>query len=398
MRIIWPIIFSVLVLAALGLINIMLLKYLNKSWWRLKAVRWVSFLLPVAGFTSILVWMLGIYYRDTALASYGAISVGIFLITILALLISLPFSGLFNIFSGWLESRRPNENDRSVDNNRRLVIKAAAVAFPAVTVAAGARGVTHTFSDVKIHLLPIEFDNLPSALDGFRILHLTDSHLGIFKSLADLEDVVARAAELRPDMVLHTGDISDELSILPAALAAMSSIVAPGRAYAVLGNHEYYRGLSEVLQAVDRSEVTLLRSAGREIDIGEASIYLGGADDPVTMRGDTLPFLRKTVGRAFDNSPADSFKILMSHRPEGFVAAADRGIDLTLAGHTHGGQVGYRGRSFWSNFMSERYLWGEYEIGKARLYLSSGVGQWFPFRLGCPAEAPVIELRSSTGA
>jgi uncharacterized protein len=82
----------------------------------------------------------------------------------------------------------------------------------------------------------------------------------------------------------------------------------------------------------------------------------------------------------------------MSHRPDAFDHAAVRGIDLTLAGHTHGGQIGMFGRSVFESYWPERYLWGRYERNGSQLYTSAGVGHWFPFRLGCPPEAPVIEL------
>jgi predicted MPP superfamily phosphohydrolase len=87
------------------------------------------------------------------------------------------------------------------------------------------------------------------------------------------------------------------------------------------------------------------------------------------------------------------FKILMSHRPDAFDYAASQGINLTLAGHTHGGQIGFMGRSLFDSYWADRYLWGEYRQGRSALYTSSGVGHWFPFRLGCPPEAPIIELR-----
>jgi predicted MPP superfamily phosphohydrolase len=85
---------------------------------------------------------------------------------------------------------------------------------------------------------------------------------------------------------------------------------------------------------------------------------------------------------------------LMTHRPDAFPPAAERDIDLMLAGHTHGGQVGFAGRSILESSLPGRYLWGKYLLGQSQLYTSCGVGHWFPFRLGCPTEAPIIELKS----
>ena len=84
--------------------------------------------------------------------------------------------------------------------------------------------------------------------------------------------------------------------------------------------------------------------------------------------------------------------IVMSHRPSAFDFTAPRNVSLTLAGHTHGGQVGFMGRSILESSFPESYLWGHYRSGSSHLYTTSGMGHWFPFRLGCPPEAPVIEL------
>jgi hypothetical protein len=83
----------------------------------------------------------------------------------------------------------------------------------------------------------------------------------------------------------------------------------------------------------------------------------------------------------------------MSHRPDVFPYAADLGVQLTLSGHTHGGQIGFDGRSVLEGVFPHSFLWGEYAIKASRLYTTCGAGHWFPFRLGCPAEAPLITLR-----
>ena len=85
----------------------------------------------------------------------------------------------------------------------------------------------------------------------------------------------------------------------------------------------------------------------------------------------------------------------MSHRPMALDYAADRGIPLTLAGHTHGGQIGFNGRSLLYAINPERSMWGQYERRDSKLYVSAGAGHWFPYRLGCPAEIPIYTLTSA---
>ena len=81
--------------------------------------------------------------------------------------------------------------------------------------------------------------------------------------------------------------------------------------------------------------------------------------------------------------------------PEGFDPAAKAGVDLTLSGHTHGGQIGFNGKSAFEPLWPDGYLWGGYRRGASSLYTTAGFGDWFPFRLGCPSEAPLLVLKRS---
>ncbi len=395
MRIIGPFIFSLCVLTFLGLLVILLLKYINKDWWEHRRVRIIAKALPIAGGVAIVFWLLGYFTKNIPISSFGSTTTVVILITFLALIISLPFSGVFNSINRWLSRKRERTQTdvtSKVDTTRRSLLKTVALAFPMAAVAAGGGGIIHSFQKTRVNLLPLQFDSLPEALNGFRILHLSDSHLGIYRMLDDLEEILTRAKQLQPDIILLTGDIADELELLPEVLKMATSLNPHYGCYASLGNHEYYRGIGEVLTAYQKSDVSLLRSGGLSIDVNGDALFLAGADDPVSMRKDNSAFLERTVLKSLEGASPEAFSILMSHRPEGFDAAAKFGINLTLAGHTHGGQVGFAGRSLWENFMSDRYLWGMYAKHKSRMYLSSGIGHWLPFRLGCPPEAPVIEL------
>jgi len=264
--------------------------------------------------------------------------------------------------------------------------------FPIAALTAGGAGISGGSDPARVYLRKMQFDNLPPQLEGLRIFHMSDAHLGIYRTLEDIENLMAQAEMFKPDMTLLTGDASDELKILPDMLKIISSMPTRFGAFASLGNHEYYRGITEVLAAYDKSEVILFRSSGFGFNIGGQTLYLAGSDDPVRMGINVDPILDKSISEALDGAPSDAFYILMSHRPEALDIAAKKGINLTLSGHTHGGQVGFAGQSFWQIFTPDRYLWGEYAVGDNKMYLSSGIGHWLPFRLGCPPEAPVIEL------
>lgn len=240
--------------------------------------------------------------------------------------------------------------------------------------------------------LRLTYPDLPPDLEGLRILQLSDVHLGYFVDLDEIASLAEQGSKARADLVVLTGDIADDLARLPRALELLSELAPRLGTYASIGNHEYFRGIAEARRAYDRSRVPLLIERGHTISVGAARLHLSGADDPRFLGRQNDDFFRRTVARSLDGAPSDAFQVLMSHRPEGFQAAKRAGVHLTLAGHTHGGQVGLAGRSILEPLLPEKYLWGHYREGGSRLYTSSGAGHWFPFRLGCPRELPVIEL------
>lgn len=390
--------FALTVLTIFSALVILFIRLFNKVWWKHKAVRVAAYLVPVFGLLSIAVWFSAHRFDIEPLKRVGSVMAAGSLVLLLGLTLSLPFSGILNFIHRLMERRRARQAvypAETFNRDRRVFLKGAAAALPLVTVATGGGGIARAFQGTNVYLLPMKFPNLPPELNGLRILHLTDSHLGIYKMLDDFEEILLAAEPYHPDIILLTGDIADDLALLPDTLKMAAELNPPYGAFASLGNHEYYRGINEVHQIFASSPVPLLKSSGITLDIKGTPLYLAAADDPKFLRRDGSAFLHKTITAALDGAPSDGFKILMTHRPEGFDIAADYRINLTLSGHTHGGQVGVAGRSFFAPFMPGRYLWGHYQKGNSQMYLSSGIGHWFPFRLGCPPEAPVIELRHS---
>ncbi|MDT8324135.1 MAG: metallophosphoesterase, partial [Bacteroidota bacterium] len=224
------------------------------------------------------------------------------------------------------------------------------------------------------------------------ILHISDVHVGFFIGFDDLERMVALAGAQRPDLVLITGDFSDDAPTYLDALRLAGEIPSRYGTYASIGNHEYFRGIRSIMRAYDRGPIPLLLDSGTVVDIDGTPLYIAGADDPRSMRNRPDDFFANSIDRAMRDAPSDAFSILMSHRPTGFDRAAEMGIPLTLAGHTHGGQIGLNGRSLLYALNPERYMWGLYERGAHKLYVSAGAGHWFPYRLGCPTEMPMYRL------
>ena len=398
MSVYYPIIFASFVVLILGLVEIALIRFLHRDWWRRRWIKWSAIGLPVVGVGCIILWSVGTMHGFRWVLAIGATGTALTFVLEAALMLSLPFSGalgLLNRFLDWLQKRKPTKRTCAVDEKRRVFLKTAAAALPTIAIGTGMAGITRGFGSILTPEVKMEFPNLPRGLDGFKILQLSDMHLGIYQQPADLENILLAAEKLTPDLVLVTGDIADKLRLLPDVLRMIDEFRAPYGAFASLGNHEYYRGIQSVRRIFDAGPIPLLVNSHTVIPIKGESLVVAGADDPRVLGEDDTAFLGTTVAAAMDGAPSDGFTILMSHRPEGLDTAAETGIPLTLAGHTHGGQMGFFGRSFFEPFMPERYMWGKYRKGDAQLYTSAGVGHWFPFRLGCPPEAPVIVLKKA---
>ncbi len=378
----------------IGVLQILLLWGFNREWWKKKLIRWSSLLLPVVTLVAMGLWGLGEYYQNQWLSRPGMLLTALAFVLQFALLLSLPVSGVFHLINRLIDYViRHRRTDTAVDSNRRIILKGIAAAVPLAAVSAAGAGFTRSFGSVNVSTKEIAIPDLPPDLQGYRILHLSDLHLRHYTTVDDLAEVLERAREFKPNLVLVTGDVADDLNQLPDALKLIEEFKAPDGQFATLGNHEYFRGVDQVKSIFDRSAVPLFIDQGTHLRVGNTPVFIGGIDDPRRMGAKETTFFQQTIDRTLEESQNAAFKILMSHRPDAFDHAADRGIALTLAGHTHGGQIGFMGRSVFDSYWEDRYLWGEYRRGNSVLYTSSGVGHWFPFRLGCPPEAPVIELR-----
>jgi hypothetical protein len=207
-------------------------------------------------------------------------------------------------------------------------------------------------------------------------------------SATDLQRIFARVAEQQPDLVCLGGDMINtrEREILMFR-DALPLIDPPLGIYAVPGNHDHFWGQDLGLWSAFLTElgVQVLLNRGVRITHRGAEFWLAGVDD--LTEGD--PDLRQ----ALQGSRPDEPLILLSHHPDFFYEAAQVGVDLTISGHTHGGQIHVRGRSpvVHSEF---GYLRGLFTDGPSRLYVGRGVGvSVLPVRIGAPPEVPIIRLR-----
>ncbi len=212
-----------------------------------------------------------------------------------------------------------------------------------------------------------------------RLVQLSDMHLGTGPGLDQIRSQVDRVLELKPDLIVLTGDIIDgEVRILEAELRELSRLKAPYGTYFVLGNHECYWGHTKSIEAMRSIGIIPLVNEGTEIQIEGRTLYLGGIGDPA------LEWFGGPAPEAPTPSVTADFKILLAHQPGIAEKAEALGYDLQLSGHTHGGQF------FPWNLMVRwihRHHGGLSRQGRLAVYVNHGTGYWGPpIRLGTTSE------------
>src|SRR5688572_26342517 len=288
------------------------------------------------------------------------------------------------------------EPQTCVGPSRRQFLGAAVAAAPPVLTGGIVGFSSFTLSSFRVRPLDIAIPGLPVNLDGLTIAHVTDIHVGRFTDERQLRRIVDETNKLRADLVLMTGDlINNSLADLPGSLDAVKRIDARHGVYMCEGNHDLFDGAREFQNRVRASGVPLLLNESRTIDIRGYPVQLlglrwglaglsrsGGGDEVVAIN---MPKLLAQVR-------PDAFPILLAHHPHAFDFAGVAGVPLTLAGHTHGGQLMLSDHIGFGPLMY-RYWSGLYRSGGSSLAVSNGVGNWFPLRVHAPAEILHLTLR-----
>ncbi|MFO7168594.1 MAG: metallophosphoesterase [Chloroflexota bacterium] len=237
----------------------------------------------------------------------------------------------------------------------------------------------------RLEHVELRLPRLPRGLDGLRIGHLTDLHLGFRYTERNALWGVEQMRREAPDLIVITGDLVSFQHAIPDIAAALRGISAPLGVYAVPGNHDHWEGVDDVRAALAVCGVTMLINEHRRIRRGGADLWLLGVDDLWDGSASLSATLRGV--------PAGAFTLLLAHAPDFVTEAAARGVDVQLSGHTHGGhlRLPLLGPLGMPRF-GRRYVMGRYQVGPTALYVSRGLGGP-PLRLLCPPEATIITLR-----
>ena len=239
---------------------------------------------------------------------------------------------------------------------------------------------------IRIRYLSVRSPKLDHA-DGkpFRLVQISDVHLGYGTLPGQVKGIVKRVGALNPDLLVSTGDLFDtDLKHLGAYVNRLKTLRPAFGKFAVIGNHEVYAGLEEAIKLTEASGFNLLRADSQRV---ADNLYVAGVDDPEVPSGLSAESLE---AKAFEKIPEGAFVVLLKHRPQ--VTHSQLGkFDLQLSGHTHGGQIfpfifltrlQYRARHGLTQFAEATYL-----------YLSRGTGSWVPqLRVFAPPEITVFDL------
>jgi predicted MPP superfamily phosphohydrolase len=289
--------------------------------------------------------------------------------------------------------------------------------------------------ELRIVELTLCLPRLPRAFDGFRILHLSDLHLGRDLSPGYYRHALTCAAQLRPDLVVFTGDFTGMDAFHREAVASLSLVKGRLGTWVVFGNHDYY-DRPEILDywlrhdrigRLNNGAVEFRRPAPADAPTDYQTLRLIGTEHPhqpvsdwtALVRGQDCAVIEEKEGEE-ENEPAvipgasnvlkksleetagnpvpedQVFKIALTHRPDYFVPLARAGADLVLAGHTHGGQwrFPFIGPVVVPSLYGRRYAYGLHRRGQALLSISPGFGvHTIPLRYNCPPEITLLELR-----
>lgn len=247
-------------------------------------------------------------------------------------------------------------------------------------------GIVHLQRGPKVRHVRVPLAKLPATADGYKIVHLTDVHIGPILGARFAAAVVAKVNALDPDLIVITGDLVDgRLAELTQHIEPLRNLSAKDGVYAVTGNHEYYWNADAWLVHIRSLGIRILRNEHVRIPRG---FELAGVDDSTSggmARGHGEDVARAVAGR----DPALPV-VLLAHHPSTIARAVAAGCDLQLSGHTHGGQLLPLG---WLSRLFEPHVAGLARFGSTWLYVSEGTGFWGPpLRVGTTSEIAAVTL------
>jgi len=223
----------------------------------------------------------------------------------------------------------------------------------------------------------------------FRIVQISDIHLGPTIKGDFLKRIVDSVNMLDADMVVITGDLVDgTVDELRKDVLPLTDLKSKFGTFFITGNHEYYSGVQPWVRELEGMGITVLLNEHRIIQVNKRKLLVAGVTDYSAER--IVKDHKSDPAKAIMGAPECDARILLAHQPRSIFKAAELGFDLMISGHTHGGQY-----FPWNFFvgLQQPYVKGLHKHGKTWVYVNRGTGYWGPpVRLGVPSEITEILL------
>jgi uncharacterized protein len=283
--------------------------------------------------------------------------------------------------------------------SRRKFLERAAVVATSAPFVACAYGLTVGRVDIETTTRRIRLSRLPKAFDGFRVAQLSDLHIGPFMSADQIRRVVEMTNRMKPDLTVLTGDyVTWDPATQGDVVDALAGLDAPFGIVGCMGNHELWTGTEDsITRLFAERKIRILRKERAPIVLGGETLNLIGVDYQSVRSGGPRPegIVRRYLEGVEPLLAPDTANILLSHNPNTFDRAAELGIDLSLAGHTHGGQVTleFVNKNLSPSRLITDYVRGWFQKPGGQLYVNRGIGTiGVPIRIGAAPEITVFEL------
>lgn len=316
----------------------------------------------------------------------GYTSFGFFSFTFMIFLFRDLFTNIVSVTENLFKVSLPVD-----DTKRDFLIKMSSLAILSSSTVSTAYGFYNSRKGPLVRKQDVFLKNLPKEFENFTIAQISDLHVGPTIKKPYVLDVLNKISQVNPDMIAVTGDLIDgSVDHLRKDLEPFKDLSAPYGTYFVTGNHEYYSGVDEWLDEIDRLGMNNLINSNTRIIKDSSDIFLAGITD---YRAHQIKQShRSNPSLALKNIPKNKIKIMLAHQPNSIYAVNEVGADLQLSGHTHGGQ-------FWPfNYPTKlvnAYLSGLHDHNGTQIYVNSGTGYWGPpLRLGVHSEITLICLKS----
>ena len=270
-------------------------------------------------------------------------------------------------------------------SRRKFIYMAGYGAVPVMAVGMGVHGVL-TREDLRLREFNIPIAGLPPELEGFTIAHVSDLHSGLFVGPDRLKIMSDMTNDLKADLIVITGDlINREMSEFPAALAAIQRMESRYGLYLCEGNHDVIPGDGLLVAACVQNGLKMLFNSCVTLPVRGRLLVLAGL--PWAKPG--YPGQEQEIAGLFPARQDGDVRILLAHHPHTFDVADS--ADLLLSGHTHGGQIMLTDR-IGLGPLRFKYCSGRFQRGNTTMIVNNGCGDWFPCRIGAPAEIGLLRL------